>query len=240
MKKKYIQKRQELFHYASPYYDPVKAHEYYMRTRELKGRKSTSGLNEAGRTAAMYVKQQINSERDSKLAARKSRYDSDRDSARNKRTSSNKYWTDTTKSLVQQESDKRTKSIEQHTTQMKTKIQSLSEDLKNLSAEDKRGSAGEQIRNEIAKLREDNAAQKDKIRNEAKTAITRLRENSKSKRTAINSEYKTTSDKLRTDYSADRKAIRSEAEEKYIAELDRMKGDSSMRKVTKTKRKKKS
>ena len=26
-----------LRHYASPYYDPQKAHEYYMRTRELKG-----------------------------------------------------------------------------------------------------------------------------------------------------------------------------------------------------------
>ena len=25
-----------LRHYASPYYDPQKAHEYYMRTRELK------------------------------------------------------------------------------------------------------------------------------------------------------------------------------------------------------------
>ena len=25
-----------LQHYASPYYDPQKAHEYYMRTRELK------------------------------------------------------------------------------------------------------------------------------------------------------------------------------------------------------------
>ena len=29
-----------LRHYASPYYDPQKAHEYYMRTRELKGRRS--------------------------------------------------------------------------------------------------------------------------------------------------------------------------------------------------------
>lgn len=25
-----------LAHYASKYYDPVKAHEYYLRTRELK------------------------------------------------------------------------------------------------------------------------------------------------------------------------------------------------------------
>ena len=31
-----------LRHYASPYYDPQKAHEYYTRTRELKGRSTTS------------------------------------------------------------------------------------------------------------------------------------------------------------------------------------------------------
>ena len=28
----------EILHYASPYYDPVKAHEYYMKHRQLKGR----------------------------------------------------------------------------------------------------------------------------------------------------------------------------------------------------------
>lgn len=32
-----------LAHYASPYYDPVKAHEYYMRHRKLKGRRKGSG-----------------------------------------------------------------------------------------------------------------------------------------------------------------------------------------------------
>ena len=37
-----------LRHYASPYYDPEKAHEYYMRTRELKGR-STTSLNDEGK-----------------------------------------------------------------------------------------------------------------------------------------------------------------------------------------------
>ena len=30
----------ELWHYASPYYDPQKAHEYYLRRRQLKGRVS--------------------------------------------------------------------------------------------------------------------------------------------------------------------------------------------------------
>lgn len=56
----------ELCHYASPYYDPVKAHEYYMRTREPKGKNSTAGLNEKGKEAATYVKEQISSEQKQK------------------------------------------------------------------------------------------------------------------------------------------------------------------------------
>lgn len=55
-----------LAHYSSPYYDPVKAHEYYMRTRKLKGRRpviSTAGLNEAGHEANEYVKKRIGEER---------------------------------------------------------------------------------------------------------------------------------------------------------------------------------
>ena len=39
----------EIYHYASKYYDPVKAHEYYMQRRVLKGRvtgvKSTSSTS---------------------------------------------------------------------------------------------------------------------------------------------------------------------------------------------------
>lgn len=52
--------------YASPYYDPVKAHEYYMEHRELKGRKrktSTVDLNETGKTAASVVKENLNKEK---------------------------------------------------------------------------------------------------------------------------------------------------------------------------------
>lgn len=37
-----------LAHYASEYYDPVKAREYYLRTRELKGRQSSSDLTVKG------------------------------------------------------------------------------------------------------------------------------------------------------------------------------------------------
>lgn len=55
--------------YASPYYDPVKAHEYYMEHRELKGRKkktNTIDLNETGKTAAKVVKENLNKEKKEK------------------------------------------------------------------------------------------------------------------------------------------------------------------------------
>ena len=66
----------ELKHYASPYYDPVKAHEYYMKHRELVGRKSTSSLNEEGKSVASYVKSQIDEERKAKIKAHKDSTDS--------------------------------------------------------------------------------------------------------------------------------------------------------------------
>ena len=58
---------EQLKHYASPYYDPAKAHEYYMRNRELKERKSTAKLNDEGKNAAKYVKEQLTKERKSKV-----------------------------------------------------------------------------------------------------------------------------------------------------------------------------
>ena len=56
-----------LMHYASQYYDPVKAHEYYERTKELKGRKSTAKLNDDGKAAAKHVKEQLTAEKKGKV-----------------------------------------------------------------------------------------------------------------------------------------------------------------------------
>lgn len=51
-----------LMHYASPYYDPIKAREYYLRTRELKGRTSGSDLGSSSQRkseATSYVRDRI-------------------------------------------------------------------------------------------------------------------------------------------------------------------------------------
>lgn len=49
--------------YASKYYDPAKAHEYYEKHKQLKGRTSTKGLNESGRNAAKMVRESIMAEK---------------------------------------------------------------------------------------------------------------------------------------------------------------------------------
>ena len=50
-------------HYASKYYDPKKAREYYLRTRKLKGRRSTKGWNEGQRQSWAMAKDQIGAQR---------------------------------------------------------------------------------------------------------------------------------------------------------------------------------
>lgn len=59
-----------LAHYASPYYDPVKAREYYLRTRELKGRHSTKGMSETQQQAWSYAKNQISEQRKAELKSK--------------------------------------------------------------------------------------------------------------------------------------------------------------------------
>lgn len=49
--------------YASKYYDPQKAHEYYEKHKQLKGKTSTSSLNDEGKKAAKYVKQKLTEEK---------------------------------------------------------------------------------------------------------------------------------------------------------------------------------
>lgn len=48
-----------LKHYASPYYDPVKAHEYYEEHKHLKGRRAASNLNDEGKEIWKYTKDKI-------------------------------------------------------------------------------------------------------------------------------------------------------------------------------------
>lgn len=158
----------ELKHYASDYYDSAKAHDYYERTKELKGRKSTSGLNDSGKAAADYVREQLNTEKKQKV-----------DTAQ--------------KSLKEQ--------LETHKAQMKEKINSLRSRLKNMSKAQKAANRDD-IMSEIDGIRAENKAAKDQLQ-EA---------------------FKKTKTDLKTEY-----------DDKYVAELDKIKSTGSFKAPVKAK-----
>ncbi len=62
---------EELIHYASENYDPVKAHEYYIRNRQLMGRHSLKGFTERQREGFSYAKDQIRQTTQNKIKTAK-------------------------------------------------------------------------------------------------------------------------------------------------------------------------
>lgn len=83
-----------LMHYASKYYDPVKAHEYYEEHKQLKGRNKVT-LTDEGRAIAKSVKENINKEKKETLTksneSTKKVLDSNAAHLRNKVASLNKF-----------------------------------------------------------------------------------------------------------------------------------------------------
>lgn len=176
----------ELRHYASKYYDPVKAHEYYMRTRELKGRRSTSKLSEEGKKVWSYTKNQITEEKKSKVEAEKEAKNQKTEELREKASATRERITAKLKELNEKLSQKATadkesiakkreldlenirKKAEEDTKNLEKNLTSAIEKLmaeeipKSLPKEERAKRIAE--RNEkIAKLRSDASAERNKL-----------------------------------------------------------------------------
>jgi len=156
----------DLKHYASPYYDPVKAHEYYLKNRELTGRKSTAKLNDAGKNAAQYVKERLTTERKSRVQSHK----------------------DQTDSQIERLRDQKQANVESHRNAMQGKIDDLRNFLKGMSKE-QRAQNKEKIYNVIASLREDNKRERIRLQAEFKASSNSLRSDHKTERTRLKDEY---------------------------------------------------
>ena len=141
MELKYVTTRApttHLCHYASKYYDPVKAHEYYEKNKQLSGKKSapisTSTLNDTGREASGYVKTKIDEERDEKIKEKQGEYEKE---LKKLRGSHNQY-------------------VKEKTKVLSGKISSLSSKYSKLNVAQRR-ILGPKLRMELNKLRAQNA-----------------------------------------------------------------------------------
>lgn len=195
-----------LEHYASPYYDPVKAHEYYERTKELKGRRSTTGLNAEGRKVASYVKKQLNEERKTKVNESKAQRDSQIESLREE--------TDSKIEDLRKETDAQS---EAYRVQTQNKIDQLREKLEKMPSSIKKLSA-ERISSQISNLLEANQQERIRLENAYRESSASLR-----------SEQQSSTESLRTKHTENTKKLKEEYDKKYEEELDKIKSDSKYR-----------
>lgn len=126
----------ELRHYASKYYDPVKAHEYYMRNRELKGRRSTSKLSDEGKKVWQYTKQQITEEKKSKVEAEKEAKNQKSEELREKASATRERITAKLKELNEKLSKKADKDKDKDKESIEKKRESDLENIRKKAVED--------------------------------------------------------------------------------------------------------
>ena len=211
-----MEKPTYLIHYASPYYDPVKAHEYYEAHKKLKGRHSTANLNDKGKAAASYVKDQLTLEKTKKIKE-----------SRNSRDSKIKTTNETAATETESETNSTKSQIEQHKRQMQSAITSIRERIKRMSSKEK-AARKEALYREIDKLREKNS----EARSELQAKLKEFKIDVRTKRNKDNAGH-------RNEHNENVKSIRKEFDDKYASELDKIRSDSSLKAEKKAKTSKK-
>ncbi len=153
----------ELKHYASPYYDPQKAHEYYEEHKKLKGKTAGRTLTDTGKEAKLYVSDQIKNAK--KAASEKAQ--ADREQAKSDRDNA----LEVNKSAHIREMD-----------QLQNELLSMSkEELKR---------KGPMYKKKIANLKKQNSEAKAKAKQEYSDKIKSIRENNKAKQEELSNTLK--------------------------------------------------
>lgn len=159
--------KDSLKHYASEYYDPVKAHEYYEQHKQLKGRRSTAKLDDEGKEIWQYTKDQITERKKADIQA-----ESDQKNA--------------TIEQHRAEAKATRERISQRLKQLNAYLKSKS--TKGLSAEER-----ERVTAEKAQMREearaDAASEREKVASDLKSVCEAAREAYKKAKEDITSSY---------------------------------------------------
>lgn len=225
-----------LKHYASPYYDPVKAHEYYMEHRKLKGR-PTSALSDEGKEVWKYTKENITEEKKGKIEEEKTSRDEKIKELRSRADETRERITEKLKELNTRLAEHAKAQREDIAEQKQRKIDAVS----NISIP-KNASAGKKARltaerkAKIAEIREDAKAESTSVTNEAKSEQSKNRESASAERKQVAAELKTAIAATREAYKAAKTGIDATYEEIYQNEYDKI--ASEYKKVSKTKKSK--
>ena len=233
--------------YASPYYDPVKAHEYYMQHRELKGKRaktSTAALNETGKAAAGSVKQSLQAEKKEKLKqhteAMNSKIKALRERLNALSPSERKNQKADIEAAIKQlraanETFKKQLGLE-YDSKYEEELQNIKSDESMRQETDRKSTAGlnEEGKEEAKKAKEEIEAKKEKEINEYSITTSKqiekiesqLKSMTPKQRNAMGERFKTKIQSLRDENASKRKEFIDSYNEQYYSKLDELKKNS--------------
>lgn len=233
--------------YASPYYDPVKAHEYYMQHRELKGKRaktSTAALNETGKAAAGSVKQSLQAEKKEKIKQHTETMNSKIKALRERLNalspSERKNQKADIEAAIKQlraanETFKKQLGLE-YDSKYEEELQNIKSDESMRQETDRKSTAGlnEEGKEEAKKAKEEIEAKKEKEINEYSITTSKqiekiesqLKSMTPKQRNAMGERFKTKIQSLRDENASKRKEFIDSYNEQYYSKLDELKKNS--------------
>ena len=212
-----------LSHYASPYYDPVYAHEYYEKHKKLKGRNT---LSDKGKEVADYVTKQLNAERDKKIASSKTNTSNSLLNAQNTRQNAINSSSNTMSKNIEAKKAATQSSIDNHKAQMDNQISQLQDQLKEWGASGKKGKTKE-IRNKIARLREQNNEAKAKLQEDLSSYSYSERSEHANRSNKAKTEYSDSASKIKTSGSKEVSKIKEDYENRLAKEMEKIMNEYS-------------
>ena len=157
-----------LAHYASEYYDPQKAHEYYIQNRELQGKQSTSGLTVKYNTGKVNKKTGAAIQRVNKAASerKKEAWSYAKNQIGEHKKADLKGLSEQRKQVVKQAQATATARREEISNKLTALLKSLTSNKK-----DDNATIDDNTKSALAKLDEERAAKARKIRDDANQKI---------------------------------------------------------------------
>lgn len=223
-----------LAHYASKYYDPVKAHEYYEKHKQLKGRQSTANLNDKGKKVWASVKNEITAEKKETLSEENAKHKASIEQLRSRASDSKKAITEKLKAYVSQLKDQTSSHLETERNTRDAKIKQIQNEVipTGISKYERLKRVADK-RKRIEQIRGDSDNKTERLKTDYKTKIDDGRQNSNSDRTAVANQLKEAVEAARQKYQANKASINAKYEKVYQDEYDKV--ASSYRKVGKKK-----
>ena len=200
-----------LEHVGTKYYDPVKAHEYYLRNRELTGRKASDLRTEAKKTAWAYSKSKIGEakqkESEQLAESKKASFEQTRKVAEQRRTE--------IREKLRVLMERLTENITKESKDATAKIQALPPIPKGLSKE-AAAKAHTERREEIAKIRGEVAKDREAAGSEKKSARTA----SSAELEQVRGEMKATLETARSNYTKLKESLKAKYETESQQEFE--------------------